>query len=300
MKSDRLFQMIYLLLESDTMTARELSEKLEVSVRTVYRDVETLSGVGVPIYATSGRNGGIWLLDGYQLKMLLANEEQDQLLFAIQSFKAADQKVDALLEKLGNTFRKPARDWIAVDFTRWGMQQTDRVRFEMIRDAILQREELALEYCSASGETTQRRICPLRLLYKDRSWYLQAFCLKAMNFRLFKMSRILELSLTGDHFSDTYEKDIPQIEMDTPIPTSIEMRLCFDECLAFRVYDEFDRESIDKQPDGSLLVEVHLPMDDWVLGYLFSFGTHVEVLGPLALREELSEYALKIAMHHKT
>ncbi len=282
------------------MTAPELAAAMEVSVRTVYRDVETLSMAGVPVYATAGKHGGISLSEGYCFdKRLLSDAEQNQLLFALQSLKAADQQVDELLFKLGSAFRKPPRDWISVDFSRWGLHHVDSIRFETMKAAILDQQVLQLTYYGTSGETTRRSIHPLRLIYKDKHWYLQGFCLKAKDFRLFKVSRILELIPTGEHFAQDYEGEIPPIELELPPDINTYFKLKISGQLAFRVYDEFDRKSITPQPDGSLLVEVHFPMDSWVVGYLFSFGTDVEVLEPPQLRRKLAEYAEKIWLHHK-
>lgn len=300
MKNDRLFQFLYLLLERGRMTAPELAESLEVSVRTVYRDMETLSMAGVPVYATAGKHGGISLAEGYRFdKALLSDAEQNLLLFAVQSLKAADQQVDELLSKLGSAFHKPPRDWIAVDFSRWGLQRVDSQRFELLKNAILDRQVLRLTYCGTSGETTERSVHPLRLIYKDKHWYLQSFCMKAEDFRLFKVSRILELEPTGENFNEDYEGEIPPIEMAAPPGTNTYFKLKISGRLTFRVYDEFEREWITPQPDGTMLVEARFPMDSWVVGYLFSFGIDVEILEPPELRRELAEYAEKIAAHHK-
>jgi len=124
MKHDRLFQLLYLLLEHQSMTASDLSRALEVSVRTVYRDVESLSMAGVPIFALPGKGGGISLQPGYTFdKALLSDEEQHQLLFAIQSLKAVDQKVEPLLQKMGSAFQKAPRNWIEVEFFSLGHGQ---------------------------------------------------------------------------------------------------------------------------------------------------------------------------------
>lgn len=301
MKNDRLFRLLYLLLERGSMTAPELAKALEVSVRTVYRDVETLSMAGVPVYATPGKSGGISLAEGYRFdKTLLSDAEQNQLLFAVQSLKAADQQVDALLFKLGNAFRKPPQDWITVDFSRWGLHGVDSKRFEQLKNAILARQVLGLTYCGTSGEITRRSIHPLRLIYKDKHWYLQGYCLRANDFRLFKVSRILELAPTGESFMQDYEGEIPPIEICSPPYATAHFKLKISGRLAFRGYDEFDRGHITPQPDGSLLVEMQFPMDGWVMGYLFSFGTDIEVLEPPELRRQLADYAEKIAAHHKT
>lgn len=300
MKNDRLFQLLYLLLEGGQTTAPALAERLEVSVRTIYRDVEALSMAGVPVYATAGKGGGVALLPGYTVdRTLLSDSEQDQLLFAVQSLQAADQQVDGLLRKLGSTFRRTAADWIAVDFSRWGLQRTDSARFEQMKTAIIGKQVLSLTYCSSMGEITERQIHPVRLVYKDKHWYLQGYCLRADDFRLFKVGRIITLTTTGERFAADYRDQLPPLESEAPPIGCAELRLRFSRSVAFRVYDEFDHQNI--HPDGdSLLVDTCFPLDDWVVGYLFSFGTDVTVLQPPLLREQLSDYARKIAEHHKT
>lgn len=300
-KNDRLFRILYLLLEKGTITAPELSRSLEVSVRTIYRDVETLSMAGVPIYTSAGKGGGISLLPGYTFdKTLLSDDEQNELLFAIQSLKAADRNVDALLQKLGMAFRKPRHNWIEVDFSRWGMVRKDTERFELLKTAIIGRHILRLTYCGISGKTTNRIICPLKLIYKDKHWYLQAFCRKADDFRIFKVGRIVEVSETSEIFTEDYEDEIPPIEAESPPFSTVHLKLHITGHLAFRVYDEFDRSGVAPQPDGSFMVEADFPMDSWVIDYLLSFGTEIDILEPAGLQRKLSEYAQKIADHHKT
>lgn len=302
MKNDRLFQLLYLLLEKKRISAPKLAKNLEVSVRTVYRDVETLSMAGVPIFASAGKGGGISILPGYSFnKTLLTDDEQNQLIFAVQSLKAVDQKVDGLLNKLGAAFQKTKADWIAVDFSRWGLQRTDTLRFELIKTAILGKHVLDIVYCSTSGETKQRKLNPIKLIYKDKNWYLQAYCLKADDFRLFKICRIVEIYLTNEVFNEDYTYDVPPIESQQTTNVLITLiRLKFSQSVAFRVYDEFSSDTIKRQADGSLIVNADFPLDDWIISYLFSFGTDVTVLEPLNLNKKLADYAEKVVEHYKT
>lgn len=299
MKNDRLFKILYTLLEKGSITAPELAGILEVSVRTVYRDIEVLSMAGVPVYTTTGKGGGISLISGYTFdKALLSDKEQDQILFAIQSLQAADQQMGTLLSKLGAVFQKHHSNWIEVDFSRWGFGRQDNQRFELLKTAILDKYVLQINYCGVSGETSQREIKPVKLIFKDKNWYLQAFCLKAEDFRLFKVSRIIDLYLTDVHFSEDFS-DAPPIEAEAPPGFCTTLKLRFSPELAFRVYDEFDRNSIQKQLDGSFLVTVKFPLDSWVLSYLLTFGSEVEIIEPPELRTQLTAYLKKIYEHHK-
>ena len=300
MKNDRLFQILYLLLEKGTITAPELSRALEVSVRTIYRDIDALSLAGVPVYATQGKNGGVSLLPNYAFdKALLTDEEQNQILFAIQSLRAVDQPVDALLSKLGGLFQKQNASWIEVDFSRWGMGSTDNVRFERLKTALLSRRALEIVYCSTSGETNRRVILPVKLIFKDKSWYLHAYCRMQEDYRLFKVSRIVEMTVLDERFGELPD-ELPPIEQPyAALPALIPLRLLFSPAVAFRVYDEFERSMIEPQPDGSMLVRAQLPQDSWVTGYLFSFGTEVTVLEPIEMQHQLAVYAEAIWRHHQ-
>lgn len=300
MKNDRLFQLIYLILEHGSMTAPALAARLEVSVRTIYRDVDALSAAGVPVYAAAGRSGGISLLPGYTLdKTMLSDTETDQLLFAVQTLQAAGQETAPLLQKLSTVLQKEPQSRIAVDFSRWGMRQEDSVRLELLKTAVLERRELSLTYCGTSGETAVRRVRPLRLVYKDKSWYLQTYCLSAADFRLFKVSRMQDAALTDTVFADIYTAELPALDGTLPPFQATHLKLRISKSLAFRVYDEFDHNSISGDADGSFLVEVDFPMDDWVLNFLLSFGTQVEILEPRGLAAHLAQYAQKIADHHR-
>jgi predicted DNA-binding transcriptional regulator YafY len=301
LKNDRLFQMVYILLEKGSVTAPELASTLEVSVRTVYRDVEALSMAGVPVYASQGKGGGISLMPNYSFdKALLSDDEQNQILFAIQSLQATDQPVGALLKKLGGMFQKQNVSWIEADFSRWGMGRVDNEKFERLKTAILEKRVLEILYCSTSGETNKRSILPFKLIFKDKSWYLQAFCRKADDYRLFKVNRIVELEVTNERFTESFD-DAPPMELDMlPVSAFKTIRLRFSPAVAFRVYDEFDRRQVTPQADSSMIVETALPADDWVAHYLFSFGTEVEILSPPELKQELEAYAKRICEHYKT
>ena len=301
MKTDRLFQLLYLLLEKGSITGPEAAARLSVSVRTVYRDVETLSLSGIPVYTSAGKGGGISLLPGYALdQALLTDEEQNEILFAIQSLQATDRPVDALLDKLGGVFKKQNTGWIEVDFSRWGYGPVDRTRFQMLKNAILERQTLELLYCGMSGATARRRVCPVKLVFKDKNWYMQAYCLKAEGYRLFKVSRMIEIQPTGERFIQP-DTPVPSIEYDTMVPVQwIDVALRFTPRMAFRVYDEFDRQSVQEQPDGSLRIDTRLPAGDWLSDYLLTFGTDLQVLAPESLRQTLHAMAQNIADHYQT
>lgn len=165
MQIDRLFQIVYLLLDRKAMTAKELAAHFEVSVRTILRDIDTLSSANIPVYTIQGKGGGISILDGYVLnKAALNEEEQKQILIALQSL-AATGNTDAnrTLSKLSALFQKTDTDWLKVDFSRWGQGAQDNRRFELLKTAILRRHAVCFDYVGSYGSESRRKAYPLKL-----------------------------------------------------------------------------------------------------------------------------------------
>ncbi len=167
MSVDRQFQMIYLLLERGRMTARELAEKLEVSQRTVLRDVDALSAAGVPVYTVQGAGGGVALLPGYVLdRAAFSEEEQRQLLLALRCLPGREG--GQVLAKLSALFGRGGEDWLQVDLSRWGAGKGESEKFRLLKRAVLERQELAFDYASSYGSTRPRRVLPARLVFKGQ------------------------------------------------------------------------------------------------------------------------------------
>ena len=118
MQTDRLFQILYLLLGGRQVTARELAERFEVSPRTIYRDIDLLSAAGVPVYGDRGRGGGLRLLPGFVLdRTALTRQQQDDILFALQSLKQTGaQDEQGTLQALAALFQREPEDWNACVF----------------------------------------------------------------------------------------------------------------------------------------------------------------------------------------
>lgn len=295
MKSSRLFRIVHLLLRNGRCTAPQLARELEVSVRTIYRDIEALCQAGVPVMTEQGQGGGVRLMDGYTLdKTALSDEEQEELLLAVQSVPVGQS--EALVNKLGALFQRQRTDWLRVDFAHWGPSNAEDDRFEIIRTAVLEKRVLQFDYAAFEGMST-RKVKPALLHYKGSQWYLQAFCLLRNDWRTFKISRMSSLCLTDEPFDDVLTP--PSIEpwedgCDWPA-----VSLRFQPSAAWRVYDEFYIQFITREDDGCLRVDTHLPLDErWVYAMLLSFGTEVTVLSPDRLRQSLIEHTRQISSHH--
>lgn len=296
MSDSRLFHILYYLLNKERATAPELAEKCEVSQRTIYRDIEALSGAGIPVYAEPGRNGGISLLQDFVLdRALLSRQEKQETLAALQSISATGSALAMdTLAKLSALFHIEDAGWLEVDFSRWGKKSADSSKFEQLKTAVIQHREINIVYENTNSQTSVRTVQPLKLSYKSKEWYLKAFCLEKQDFRMFKLNRILHLDVLDQTF---VPKLYPEAEPDYG-QTCPKIALLFSKEIAYRIYDEFDETQIARQDNGDFLVSARLPVDQWLIGYLLSFGAQVEVKEPAYLREILAAQAREIFQKH--
>lgn len=288
MKNGRLFEILYLLVEKREVTAGELAKRLEVSERTIYRDIDALSAAGIPVYAQKGKGGGVRLMDQFVLdRALLSQSQQDEVLFALQAIRATGGGEEAL-SRLSALFRREAGDWLEVDFTDWGSASAERENFSLVKRAILERRPLTFTYYSSAGEKSRRTVEPARLVFKSGCWYLSAFCRSRQDWRIFRLVRMEELS--PEEGTCTPRRSPERLE--PPMPEGyrgVDLRLRFAPSAAWRVRDYFHPKEITPRPDGTLLVECTFPEDQWLLSFLLSFGGQLEVLAPDYWRDILKE-----------
>ncbi|MFE1311785.1 helix-turn-helix transcriptional regulator [Streptomyces sp. NPDC058755] len=307
MKSDRLLSILLLLQTRGRVPAHELADRLEVSVRTIYRDIEALSASGVPVYAERGRHGGIELLAGFRTDVtgLTADESRALFILAAQGAHAAlglDAALGSALRKVMAALPAPHRPAaevtsrrILVDATRWRSGPQQAVDLEVLQDAVFSDRRLKLRY-RHSGEREPRTytVDPYGLVAKAGVWYLVADRRGAP--RLFRADRVRSARLLDDpvrrrpgvELGDVWEVLRRQVEERPEDGIDVTVRL--------------RRERLDmfqRMAAGQL---TELPDDDgegdWVtarLSYpvlravrqLLAFSDQVEVLDPPEARAEL-------------
>lgn len=289
MQINRLFEIIYILLNKKTTTAKELSEHFEVSIRTIYRDIGILSSVGIPIYTSQGKGGGISLLDDYILnKSVLSENEQNEILFALQTLTITrNPETDRVLSKLSSLFNKNKLNWIEVDLTPWGSDKNRTCEFTILKNTILNHQVIEFNYFNASGEKSTRKVEPIKLIFKVKDWYLRGFCLSKNTTRTFKISRMSDIQITSEIFTDRLLIELPEDITEQNSQKWIEVQLKISAHGSYRVFDEFNEKEITINQDGSFTITTTLPESDWLFGYILSFGTDIEVLSPQIIRKKI-------------
>jgi predicted DNA-binding transcriptional regulator YafY len=296
LKINRLLGITILLLNRETVTAKELAERFGVSTRTIYRDIDVLSSAGVPVFTNKGNGGGISLLENYSLnKTLISEHESESLLLALKTLKAAKYpEIDTILEKIGAVFKHSETDWVHIDFSPWESTPNEHNKFIEIKKAILDRKRISFEYVSSAGEKTSREIEPMKLIFKGQAWYLWGYCVRKNDFRVFRISRIKNVKVTNEIFKRRNYVDKNQGNETENIRSPVYLKLKFYPQVLHRLYDDFDDEMIVRNSDGTCTVEVQFPEDEWVYGYLLSFGSYVEILEPQHIRDIIADRAKKL------
>lgn len=299
MRESRLFRIVHYLLQNGKATAPELAQKFEVSIRTIYRDIDSISSAGIPIYATQGKGGGISILNDYTLdKSLLSEQEQEQMLTALQGMIATTEKnSDELLTKLSGLFQIKSTNWIEVDFSDWAHRTPQQDTFKIIKEAIFQKRTISFCYFSGKGNKEKRNVRPIRLVFKSKSWYLYSFCLLRKDYRFFKLTRIKELEMLSETFTQDFTPT--KIEKRIQVEKTVAVKLKFDRQAAFRVYDEFT-DDITEDSQGNLYVQIDLPDNEVLYSYVMSFSDSVEVIKPQSIREQMKKRLQKMQEKYRT
>lgn len=295
MQTNRLFEIIYILLNKKRVTARELTEHFGVSRRTICRDIDTLSLAGIPIYTERGKGGGIRLLPDFVLNKYILNEqEQNEILSALHGLSnIKTDNTNQILQKLSTIFNKTTTNWLEVDFVGWSHENDF---FNDLKLAILERRITRFDYYNNYGEKKLHHVEPIQLLFKSKSWYLKGFCRDKQGMRLYKLSRIKNLVVTEEHFveQDSLDVSLDSTQEHYNNQQNATIKLRIETEMAYRVFDDFYESMVEKQSDGNFIVTVKWPEDNWLYNFILSFGKYVEVIEPEHLRNTIKNEAQKI------
>lgn len=294
MQLNRLFEMVYLLLDREQITAKELAEHFEVSTRTIYRDVETLSSAGIPIYMSKGKGGGISLLPGYVLnKTVITKEERADILSSLKAVQAVSlSEARTVLDKLGSLFGNTVADWIEVDFGLWGDGEKESDSFEILKQAILSKNIVEFQYTAAVSERKKRIVEPLKLVFKGSNWYLYAYCREREDFRFFKLKRMQDIVVTEEIFERNAPKQVLQKESIYDKQPKVKVILKLEKEVAFRAMDDFAECAM--QPDGSAVVSGEYILGELLIDLILGYGGYCEVIEPQWVREQVRERLVKM------
>ena len=305
MKIDRLVSIIMVLLDKKRIGAQELADMFEVSPRTIYRDIDAINMAGIPIRGASGVGGGFEIMQEYKIdKKVFSTADLSVLLMGLSSLSnmvRGDELVHALAKVKSFIPADRAKDielkvnQINIDLSPWTVNRNIQPYLKIIKVALQESKLLSFEYVAHHGNKTARTAEPYQLVLKSSHWYLQGYCHKRKDFRLFRLSRMSNLQIQEETFTPRdYQK--PQLDfadiLET-MQTKIKIRIhksVMDRVLDFCTYENF-------LPDGDAHYIVSFPFieNEYYYDFLFSFGDKCECLEPLHVRAEMKRRIHDIA-----
>lgn len=179
-----------------------------------------------------------------------------------------------------------------------------------MKNAVISHKAVSILYVNSNGEKSRRKIYPIKMMFKSKEWYLKAYCVEKSDFRIFKCNRMVRLELLDEEFAPLSYPDAKETRQNGEHPqdrSTVEawagrltpMVLRFPKECAYRVYDEFEADIIEEQENGDFIISVTMREDDWLIGYLLSFGTQVTILEPVRLKETIARQAKLIYEKNK-
>ena len=313
MRASRLVSLLLLLQTRGQLTAGELADELEVSVRTVHRDVEALSEAGVPIYAERGPHGGIRLVDGYRTRLTGMTPDEAEALFLSglpgpaaelglgTVVTAARLKVLAALPPELRTRASRLVERFHLDATAWFQAGEPVPHLGVLSEAVWETRRVEIDYAKGRDESVARTIAPLGLVLKAGVWYVVAVADESL--RTYRVSRVVEARPLEERFerpegfdlasfwaesSAAYERDVPRLEVTVRVP---EDRIGWlRRAVGGATVDAADRIPGD-DPEGWQRLRLRLDWPGEVPAQLLSVGSDLEVLEPPELRQRMREVA---------
>ncbi len=254
MKLDRLIGILSILLQQDKITAPELAEKFEVSVRTILRDIDDISKAGIPITTSQGQCDGISIMDGYKInRTLLSSSEMQAIFSGLKSLDSVSgtNRYRQLMDKLSVSNTINADNHIIIDLATWDKNVVS-TKIEHIKAAMEQKSIIIFRYYSPE-RTEQRSIEPCRLVFQWPNWYICGFCVKRQDYRLFKLTRMTELTSAEEVF---IQRNVPEYECDKLRHTKGEIftTVQFDKSVKWRIVDEFGTENFTEDENGNVIL----------------------------------------------
>ncbi|GAA0357168.1 helix-turn-helix transcriptional regulator [Bacillus horti] len=291
MKLNRMLGITMEILSKRRVTATELATRFEVSNRTIYRDIELINEAGIPIVSYTGADGGFEIMEGFYLtKQHFSLEDLSVIYNLLKGMSGAlggtSNSIMSKLSSLQPSLQKHESSNPMI-FDMPTSESEKQVIYPLYK-AINDHKVIAFSYMSATGSSSERKVEPLKLYWERGKWYLEAYCLMRQGLRLFRLSRISELSVTDERYQ---QRDVIQRE-DQEEPLGMEVHLRFNHAAKPRVLDEFG-EACTVSEDH---IDVHTTfyVKDYAVSVVLSYGSKVMVISPDELKQEVLKTVTEI------
>jgi predicted DNA-binding transcriptional regulator YafY len=321
MRADRLLSILLLLQSRGCLTARELTRELEVSERTIYRDMVALSTAGVPVYGSSGPEGGFSLVESYRTSLTGLTEGEVRALFMLsipsplgdlglaQDLKTALRKLAAALPSSSRGAETLVRQRIFLDSSWWQQEEGNVPHLQTLYQAVWQDRQISLVYRPHPLAQVELVVDPYGLVAKAGVWYLVSH--RNLQIHVHRVTELSEVDLLPTSFSRPLEFDLQVFwegwrrdREDRHMDFAVTVRVAKDFIPWLSMYFGgriHARLAQADPPDdqGRIVLELFFESLEAARGRLLSCGGGLEVLSPWALRLSLQDYAAQILAQYR-
>ncbi|MBQ9887519.1 MAG: YafY family transcriptional regulator [Lachnospiraceae bacterium] len=304
MKVDRILEIIIYLLNHDNVPASFLAERFHVSVRTIQRDMISISSIGIPVYSEGGKKGGYSILPTYKMRNTdIREDEQQMIIKALESLATSykSDTLDSLIEKYNAIIEKEGGRKVFWDFSVTKENRQVQDMNKVLEQAISNRNYVAFDYRNANGDRSHPVMEPLAIHYKWYAWYLFAYDSEKKEYRTFKVARMQNLVTTpgkADFDHGDIEERMKESEQ-AYYKTCINIEVHFDKEESGLIEEYFPDCTIEHLDENLCRIFIDVPSKErlWK-ALLLSFGDRVKVIGPDSYRDELINTAQKFLSNY--
>lgn len=304
MKVERLIAIIMLLLERETIATSELSKILEVSRRTIFRDIDALNIAGMPIMVTRGATGGVSLMKSYKVdKKLFTPKDIQSLMTSLQSYNQLLEnkeitntlaKLQSMTEKNDLLKQNISYQKFSVDLELNEGNRSLQSLLKIIETAMNERRYLLFNYIDKNGEGTTRKVEPYKVVFKESKWYLQAFSVERNDYRIFKFARMSEIQLAQETFTPRDFVSLPMDGSGWITKEVVPVIIRIDKSLKDKVIERFGEENIIDIEGNKYIAKYPIADNEEGYNILLKFGRKCELIDPLSVRQNFKKYLMKI------
>lgn len=293
MKTDRILGIIIYLTNHDNVSARCLAERFHVSVRTIQRDMISISAMGIPIYSENGKNSGYSILPTYKIKNSeIRCDEQQMIIKALESLATSytNDTLKNLIEKYNTIVQNEGGQKVFWDFGVTKENSDVQSKNQLLENAIGLKKYVSFEYCNADGKKLSPEVEPLAIHYKWYAWYLFAYSDDRKQYRTYKIARIQNLKemdrVSGKDHGDV--KTLMEVSEQDYYRTCVQIEVQFANEETALMEEYFPDCQIKQISENTKSIFIDVPVKErlWK-ALLLSFGNKVKVIGPEEYKKEL-------------
>ncbi len=309
MKISRLISIILILNERKRVSAHELSELMEVSQRTIYRDIEAINIAGIPVYSIPGVGGGFEIMENFKIdKNTFTENELASLLISNSNFPEklknndffnTNLKIKSLIPKEKLNSIETQVEQFQLDSNHWNELRNIDEELIKFKNAIQNNQVLKIKYINHLGNKTEREVEPYQLILKAGHWYCYVYCYLRDDFRLLKLNRVI-------HLQELESRFIKKMYIDLLLSTNrifeklkMTIKLRVHESIIERLLDFCDYESFRQENKQYYVVDFPFIDNSYYFGLILSFGDKCEIIEPAEIRYKMKQIIKKLANNYQ-